>query len=420
MNIIIDDRESAVIPFINIQKKANPGITSEVKRINIGDYALCHGSNIKAIIERKTWRDLAASIRDGRKKNVNKLIKLRSQTNCKIIYLIEGNATPTANRSYGRIPYKVLISHLNHLIFRDDIHIIYSKDQEYTAYKLFELCNNYLTLDNDLLEKAQKNEEEQNKQDNDKLDDDLLGKARKELLEKAQKNEEDLLGKARKNEEEQDEDLLGKAQKNEEDLLGKAQKNEENRGDDLLGKAQKEPQITNSDSDKQELKPTKPQITNSDSLNEMYDFVNELWNKDVDKLTEKQTKETDINMALLLCIPGIGFKTAEVLHSNNLTLYKIYHKYIEYGKIGIKEHKEKCIESFKKDAKYNKDHNVKILSLIPQVSKKTAQLILTKTSLHNIFTQKKESEKLISEIKKTEKRKIGKIAAANIIKYLTE
>ena len=152
----------------------------------------------------------------------------------------------------------------------------------------------------------------------------------------------------------------------------------------------------------------------------MYDFVNELWNKDIDKLTEKQTKETDINMALLLCIPGIGFKTAEVLHSNNLTLYKIYYKYIEYGKIGIKEHKEKCIESFKKDAKYNKDHNVKILSLIPQVSKKTAQLILTKTSLHNIFTQKKESEKLISEIKKTEKRKIGKIAAANIIKYLTE
>ena len=51
MNIIIDDRESAVIPFINIQKKANPGITFEVKRINIGDYALCHGSNIKAIIE---------------------------------------------------------------------------------------------------------------------------------------------------------------------------------------------------------------------------------------------------------------------------------------------------------------------------------------------------------------------------------
>jgi ERCC4-type nuclease len=375
MNIIIDDRESAVIPFINIQKKANPSITSEVKRINIGDYALCHGSNIKAIIERKTWRDLAASIRDGRKKNVNKLIKLRSQTNCKIIYLIEGNATPTANRSYGRIPYKVLISHLNHLIFRDDIHIIYSKDQEYTAYKLFELCNNYLTLDNDLLGKAQK---------------ELLGKAQKELLEKAQKNKEN-------RDDEQDEELLGKAWENEDE------------------QDEEETQITNSDSDKQE-----PQITNSDSLNEMYEFVNELWNKDVDKLTEKQTKETDINMALLLCIPGIGFKTAEVLHSNNLTLYKIYHKYIEYGKIGIKEHKEKCIESFKKDAKYNKDHNVKILSLIPQVSKKTAQLILTKTSLHNIFTQKKESEKLISEIKKTEKRKIGKIASANIIKYLTE
>jgi hypothetical protein len=373
MNIIIDDRESAVIPFINIQKKANPGITSEVKRINIGDYALCHGSNIKAIIERKTWRDLAASIRDGRKKNVNKLIKLRSQTNCKIIYLIEGNATPTVNRSYGRIPYKVLISHLNHLIFRDDIHIIYSKDQEYTAYKLFELCNNYLTLD-----------------------DDLLGKARKELLEKARKNEDE-------QDEEQDNDKLDDDQDEEETQITNSDSDKQ------------EPQITNSDSDKQE-----PQITNSDSLNEMYDFVNELWNKDVDKLTEKQTKETDINMALLLCIPGIGFKTAEVLHSNNLTLYKIYHKYIEYGKIGIKEHKEKCIESFKKDAKYNKDHNVKILSLIPQVSKKTAQLILTKTSLHNIFTQKKESEKLISEIKKTEKRKIGKIAAANIIKYLTE
>lgn len=143
LKLTIDARERAVIPFF---KEENPNIDLEVKQIQIGDYAISHGNNILFCIERKSWRDLSGSIKDGRIENVNKLISLREKTNCKLFYLIEGRARNAPNKRFARIPYKSLLSHLDHLMFRDNIHIIYSNDEEDTAVRLIELCNSYLTL----------------------------------------------------------------------------------------------------------------------------------------------------------------------------------------------------------------------------------------------------------------------------------
>lgn len=143
LKLTIDARERAVIPFF---KEENPNIDLEVKQIQIGDYAISHGDNILFCIERKSWRDLSGSIKDGRIENVNKLISLREKTNCKLFYLIEGRARNAPNKRFARIPYKSLLSHLDHLMFRDNIHIIYSNDEEDTAVRLIELCNSYLTL----------------------------------------------------------------------------------------------------------------------------------------------------------------------------------------------------------------------------------------------------------------------------------
>ena len=46
------------------------------------------GQNILFVIERKTWTDLASSLRDGRKENNKKLLKIREETKCQLIYLI--------------------------------------------------------------------------------------------------------------------------------------------------------------------------------------------------------------------------------------------------------------------------------------------------------------------------------------------
>lgn len=98
------------------------------------------------IFERKTWEDLASSIKDGRKNNVEKLLTLREETNCKILYLIEGKSRYPADRKFCRIPFKNLQAHLDHLIVRDNIHVIYSLNNEDTSNRLKEFITNYSSI----------------------------------------------------------------------------------------------------------------------------------------------------------------------------------------------------------------------------------------------------------------------------------
>ena len=145
IQIVIDDREKAVFDYLDIYQKQYT-INYHIKRLNIGDYAIYHDNKLICIVERKTWKDLAASFTDGRKNNVFKLLDLRKETQCKIVYLIEGHAFPNRKHKVNNFPYKNLIAHLDHLIFRDGIHVIYSKDEDNTVMRLFELAKNYSTI----------------------------------------------------------------------------------------------------------------------------------------------------------------------------------------------------------------------------------------------------------------------------------
>lgn len=147
MNIIVDDRERAIINFLE-QYSEQFHIPYEVKRLEVGDYAITYKGFILIIIERKTWEDLSSSMRDGRKDNVKKLLNLRDNTQCTTCYLIEGDPCPKPGKMFSRLPYKNLRSHLDHLMFRDNIHIQHTRTAEDTAYRLFELAQNYLTIKN--------------------------------------------------------------------------------------------------------------------------------------------------------------------------------------------------------------------------------------------------------------------------------
>lgn len=154
MNIIIDDREKAVIPFFEgfdaSKYTTHSTITYEVQRVNVGDYSILCGDYIIMNIERKTWKDLASSFKDGRKDNVEKMLKLREDTKsellpngCQLMYLIEGPPIPRSTARYCRVPYKNMRSHLDHLMFRHNIHVIHSKNKQGTVARIYELCKNY-------------------------------------------------------------------------------------------------------------------------------------------------------------------------------------------------------------------------------------------------------------------------------------
>lgn len=144
MEIIADDREKHVVPHFD-EYKNEYNINYKVERMNVGDYAISYKNYIIVIIERKTWADLAASIRDGRKANIEKLKQLRETVGCQIAYLIEGPAMPKPNDKFARMPYKNLRSHLDHLAFRDSVHMLYSNDATTSARRIMELALNIST-----------------------------------------------------------------------------------------------------------------------------------------------------------------------------------------------------------------------------------------------------------------------------------
>lgn len=109
-------------------------ISMEIKQITTGDYAvLSPNNNILATIERKSLEDFAASLKDGRMSNTQKMINLRNETGCRIIYIIEGPAFPSPDNYFGNIPYKHIESAIFHMMVRDNVTVLRSDNSLGTA-----------------------------------------------------------------------------------------------------------------------------------------------------------------------------------------------------------------------------------------------------------------------------------------------
>ena len=136
-SLVIDNRERALFFHIDIAIK---NFKYEKMQLNTGDYLILQNKTIKACIERKTYNDFAASFRDGRyKSELANMIKLREETNCQLFFIIEGNAFPSKNSKFSRIPYACILGAINKLMLYHNIFIIQTKNEEHTAQKLNEL-----------------------------------------------------------------------------------------------------------------------------------------------------------------------------------------------------------------------------------------------------------------------------------------
>jgi len=403
MEIIVDDREKAVIPFLE-EFKNKYNIIYKIQRNQTGDYAIVYKDEILLIIERKTWTDLAASMRDGRKENVKKLLNLREETKCNLAYLIEGDATPSFTKKYGRLPVKNLRAHLDHLMFRDNIHIIYSKNEIYTAERLFELATNYLS-NKEIIKKIT------SKKGGNILDNE--SKEHGELSEYEYFKNDSFLTKMI-NASDEIYACTSEPQAAERQALDQQttdqQPTDQQTADPRADKQQSDGPLV----DKQQAS-----VPHVDNVTEI---------KGQDLLKVKQNIELAIDQQLLLCLPCVGSCTAPLLSENNVSLYSIYHqvhdwayvaniKYNTGAVIGIPKAK-KIIDCVLKinESRYNKTR-VKILSSIPLISKKTAESILKQIKLTDILDETLTISEL-ANIKKTEKTKLGNAAASNIIKYL--
>lgn len=167
--ILIDDRErdkatgvgrhkrgrESIINYFKpiVEKYCTDGrmIAAEVKHIVVGDYAIMlHGgkySKLVMAIERKTLTDLAGSIKGRLKGQIEAMKKLREKEGCALLFVLEAHsAFPKATTTYGNIPYGNLHAQLRHILIRDNIPWVLSKDQTHTAKMVCDFAADYVKL----------------------------------------------------------------------------------------------------------------------------------------------------------------------------------------------------------------------------------------------------------------------------------
>lgn len=121
----IDYREKCLKDYFESKSYCN------IVNLTLGDIVIKYQNNIILLIERKTAKDLAASIRDGRHKE-QKYRLMNSNLNPKnILFLIEGELKDMV---HGKVDKKTLQGSIINTMFRDGLNVYRTEDIEETIY----------------------------------------------------------------------------------------------------------------------------------------------------------------------------------------------------------------------------------------------------------------------------------------------
>ena len=170
--LIADARERAIAPFLTTALGAERLLAN--RQVNTGDYLVCArpraivsvaaaastdtvartdsdvpGLRVRACIERKTLADFAASFKDGRHANLQKMRDLRARTGCQLYYIVEGPAFPSPGRRFARIPYASILAAITHMMVRDSIMVVQTENEAHTARRLVDLLDAFDRFDSD-------------------------------------------------------------------------------------------------------------------------------------------------------------------------------------------------------------------------------------------------------------------------------
>lgn len=128
-------------------------VSQIVNNATIGDYTIMLPSKndpskniIAAVFERKTWKDLAASLKDQRAVTQHKnMIELRESNGCLLYYIMEGGLTYQDTTKIARIPFKNLHAKMRSMSLKG-VHSFQTKDQQDTARLLVNLARDLSRL----------------------------------------------------------------------------------------------------------------------------------------------------------------------------------------------------------------------------------------------------------------------------------
>lgn len=151
VKVQIDYREKYIKEYF--EKNRDFDKIVEIKNLEIGDIIININDKPTILIERKTMKDLASSITDGRLREQKFRISSSSIPKEKIIYLIEGELD---EKLYGRVDKKTLQGSLINTMIRDDYKVYRTKDPKESVYFLVRLINKIINDKTKLIKQEQK------------------------------------------------------------------------------------------------------------------------------------------------------------------------------------------------------------------------------------------------------------------------
>lgn len=131
-------------------------ISWKIQNVKIGDYHIfiprddnespANSSILALVIERKTWKDLAASIKDRRMiEQGTKMKSIQEQTGCRLMYIIEGRMHCEKSTMIGRTPFSALHTKMRRGMLAGVPHI-QSLNAKHTAEIIIDLARDILVM----------------------------------------------------------------------------------------------------------------------------------------------------------------------------------------------------------------------------------------------------------------------------------
>lgn len=140
VELVVDSREHQIIALL----KDKPEVKHTVETIKAGDYLIKKAGKVVACLERKTYSDFAASLKDLRYTNYVKMVQYRDETGCALFYIIEGK-TPRETDTVSGIKYTAIKTAITKLMIRHSIMIVWTADLESTIGELQHMVACYVS-----------------------------------------------------------------------------------------------------------------------------------------------------------------------------------------------------------------------------------------------------------------------------------
>lgn len=389
----------------NLSKNLGGGVIQfEIKKLTIGDYCILikdqteeTKSLVAMVIERKTWKDLSASIKDERiKHQTDNLLEIQKKKGCLILFLIEGSLMYKDDFHISNIPFKNLHAKVRHNLVKG-VPFIQTKDEQHTAKTIVNLAR-------DILKLYRQGEIQFGKKIDGNTIESIKDTINNDESNKSEETEEQILT-------EYCETIQNINKKFKEKFLTLGKKpNIIDELDRLISNAKPENIVNYSD----------------DELVDEFEVPDEL-------RIQRPTEDSDIVLNMWASLPNMSHKSA-ILISNNFYLHEVLAstradfkklkdkisdlKFPSGKRLGDKKSQKILELAYQGEDPISlenlKDLSIKMLSCIPGVNESSAKIILQNWSLRDICNGFVQSD-MIMELKKNNRRILSQKVSDKII-----